>query len=260
MIRLALALACWCLWTTTASAERILSLDSCADQYVLALAPDADLMLTPRSDDDDSFFRRAASGHPRARVSLERALMFRPDVVVRTWGGDPRLIAALRNDGARIIDIPDVTDLSGARANLIDVGRALGRQEAAAREAARLDRRLADVRPRAARPEALYLTAGGYTAGPGAFVDSLLQAGGLANATRQPGFRPVSLERLVLTPPAMLVLGFFDRRRSDWRGVGRHPLVTRLAQDRPVARPAAATLSCPAWFAAETLPELSAAR
>lgn len=259
MIRLALAVAC-SLWATEASAERILSLDSCADQYVLALAPDAELMLTPRADDDDSHHRRAASGHRQARGSLERALMFRPDVVVRTWGGDPRLIAALRADGARVVDIPDVSDLQEARTTLIEVGRALGRDEAAAREAARFDRRTAQIARDGSRPDALYLTTGGYTAGRDTFIDALLKAAGLSNAEKEPGFRPVHLERLVLAPPAMLVLGFFDRARADWRGVGRHPIVARLAKDRPVARPPASTLTCPAWFAADALPGLSAAR
>lgn len=257
MRRLLLALVCWSLGAGAAAAERILSLDSCADQYVLALAPEAELMLTPRADDDDAFFRDAAADRRRGRGSLERALMFKPDIVVRTWGGDPRLIAALQRGGARIIDIADVSDLAGARANLIEVGRALGREGAAQREAARFDRltREADRADRGA--EALYLTAGGYTAGEGTFVDSLLTAAGLSNAARGPGFRPVSLERLALHPPARLVLGFFDRARSDWRGVGRHPLVTRLASGRPVARPPASTLSCPAWFAAAALPALS---
>ena len=37
---------------------RVMALDQCADQYVLALAPDADLALSPRADDPDAWLRR----------------------------------------------------------------------------------------------------------------------------------------------------------------------------------------------------------
>jgi iron complex transport system substrate-binding protein len=78
---------------------RVLSLDGCADQYVLAMAPDAELALSPRADDPDSHMRAAARGRTRVRTTLEAAVGFRPDVAVRQWGGDPRLVAALKARG-----------------------------------------------------------------------------------------------------------------------------------------------------------------
>ena len=35
---------------------RVMSLDGCADQYVMAMLPDAELALSPRADDADSYF------------------------------------------------------------------------------------------------------------------------------------------------------------------------------------------------------------
>ena len=69
---------------------RVMALDQCADQYVLALAPDAELALSPRADDPDAWLRREAAGHRRLRPTLEAAVGFKPDVVVRYWGGEPR--------------------------------------------------------------------------------------------------------------------------------------------------------------------------
>ena len=66
---------------------RIMALDQCADQYVLALAPDAELALSPRADDPDSWMRREALGRRQVRPTLEAAIGFQPDVVVRYWGG-----------------------------------------------------------------------------------------------------------------------------------------------------------------------------
>ncbi|MBU3969654.1 MAG: ABC transporter substrate-binding protein, partial [Alphaproteobacteria bacterium] len=70
---------------------RVMALDQCADQYVLALRPDAELALSPRADDPDAWLREAAAGRRRVRPTLEAAIAFRPDVVVRYWGGEPRL-------------------------------------------------------------------------------------------------------------------------------------------------------------------------
>jgi iron complex transport system substrate-binding protein len=97
---------------------RVLALDQCADQYVLALASEADLALSPRADDPDSRLRDAARGRRQVRPTLEAAIAFEPDVVVRYWGGEPRLLAALERRGVRVLLIDDATDMAiptGAR-------------------------------------------------------------------------------------------------------------------------------------------------
>lgn len=241
---------------TAASAEpgrlRVLSLDQCGDQYVLAIAPDADLALSPRADDPDAWLREAARGRRRVRGTLEAAVGFRPQVVVRYWGGEPRLLAGLEARGARVIEIADATDMDGIRANIRAV--AVGLEHPARGEAliARMDARLAGIAPPSTRDRgALYLTAGGFTAGTGTLIDAMFRAAGLINLAPQAGFGPVSVERIALEPPARFILGFFDQARADVRGPGRHPVVRRAARGRTKARLPAAALTCPAWFAAD---------
>lgn len=237
-----------------ASAEplRVLSLDQCADQYVLALAPDADLALSPRADDPDAWLREAAQGRRRMRGTLEAAVGFQPRVVVRYWGGEPRLLAALSRRGVTVIEIADATEMAGVRANIRAVADGLGRAERGQALIARLDARLAAVaRPPAAPQSALYVTAGGFTAGPGTLIDAMFRAAGLLNLAVRPGFGPVSVERIALDPPIRFVLGFFDQARADWRGAGRHPVLRRASAGRTTARLPAAVLTCPAWFAAD---------
>ncbi len=234
--------------------DRILSLDQCADQYVLALAPEAELFLSPRADDPDSWMAREARKHRRVRPTLEAATGIRPEVVVRYWGGEPRLLAALESRGARVVTIDDVSDLAGVRRNITEVAEALGRPEAGARLSGRMDGRLAEAAAVAApepRRTALYLTAGGFTAGAGTLVDAILRAGGYLNAAGITGFGPVSVERVALAPPRRFILGFFDQARADWRGAGRHPVVRAATRGRVVADLPAAALTCPAWFAAD---------
>lgn len=239
---------------------RVMSLDQCGDQYALALAPDAELALSPRADDPDSWMRRAAAGRRRVRPTLEAAVGFQPDVVLRYWGGDARLLDRLQAGGTRVATIEDASDFEGVRRNIRATADALGVPARGEALIARMDARLADAAPAAGAPRrtALYLTAGGFTSGPGSLVDAILGAAGLTNLVTAPGFAPASVERIVLWRPARFVLGFFDQVRGDWRGPGRHPAVRRAAAGRIVASLPAASLTCPAWFAADAAMMLKA--
>lgn len=239
---------------------RVMALDQCADQYVLALRPDADLALSPRADDPDAWLRDAARGRRRMRPTLEAAVGFRPDVVVRYWGGEPRLLARLEATGVKVATLPDATDFDGVRANIRSVALALGVPGRGEALIARMDARLAEGGPPRPepRPGALYLTAGGFTAGGSTLIDAILSAAGYRNLADKPYFSPVSVERIALYPPVRFVLGFFDQARGDWRGPGRHPVVRQAAQGRVAARLPAAALTCPAWFAADAAAMLKA--
>lgn len=230
---------------------RILSVDQCADQYALALAPDAVLALSPRADDPDSWMRSVANGHPRLRPTLEAAIAFRPDVVIRYWGGDTRLLASLEARGTRVVQIDDASDMAAVRDNLRKVSTSLGQPARGQALLARMDQRLAVASQRGARGSALYVTAGGFTSGGGTLIDAILRAAGFRNAAGFQGFGPVSVERIALKPPRRFVFGFFDQLRADWRGAGRHPVMRRAAENRTAARLPASVLGCPAWFAAD---------
>jgi iron complex transport system substrate-binding protein len=237
--------------TAGARPLRILSLDQCADQYVLALAPDAELALSPRADDPDAWLRAGAAGHRRLRPTLEAAVAFQPDIVVRYWGGEPRLLTALERRGAKVATIEEATDFDGVRANIRRVGDAFAEPTRANALIARMDGKLAAAhRPPAPGRSALYLTAGGFTAGEGTLMDAILKAAGYANLAA-PGFAPVSVERIALVPPLRFVLGFFEQLRADWRGAGRHPVVRRAAEGYTAASLPGAALTCPGWFAAD---------
>lgn len=233
---------------------RVMSLDGCADQYVLAMLPDAELALSPRADDADSYFAEQARGRRRVRPGLEAAVGFQPDLVVRQWGGDARLLAALERRGVKVVEIGDASSLGDVRANVVKVADELGRPEVGARLVSGMDARLADAARRAGpREPALYLTASGWTSGPGTLVDAVMTAAGLENAAKAPGFGAVGVEALALNPPDRFVLSFFDRPGSDRHGVGRHEVVRRAVSSGDAKVIPAALLSCPAWYTAEAV-------
>lgn len=230
---------------------RVMSLDQCADQFVLALAPEADLALSPRADDPDSWMAKAAQGKRRIRSTREAAAGFRPDVVVRYWGGGARLLAALEREGVRTLTVDDATDMDGVRANVRQVAAGLNQKARGERLIRHMDARLAEAQGAGQGRSAAYLTTGGFTSGPGSLMDAVLRAAGFRNAVTRPGYQPLGVERVLLSPPFLFVKGFFDVVRSDWRGAGRHPAVARVARDRTAASLPGAALTCPAWFAAD---------
>lgn len=262
LLALVLAMSATPAMADEARPPRVMSLDQCGDQYALALAPEAELALSPRADDPDSWMRAAAAGHRRVRPTLEAAIAFRPDVVVRYWGGDARLLARLEASGVEVVTLADATDFAGVRDNIRVAATALGHPARGETLIAGMDADLARAAPSAAAPKrsALYLTAGGFTAGRGTLIDAIFRAAGMLNAAAGAGFAPVSVERIALAPPRHFILGFFDQVRGDWRGPGRHPVVRAAARDRVVARLSAASLTCPAWFAADAAARLGARR
>ena len=236
------------------TAKRVMSLDSCADQYVLALAPRTAIVgVSPRADAPDSFLRAKAAGLPKRRTTIEAVLGAQPDVVVRQWGGDGRLTAAMTRRGVRTVSLGDATDFDGVRANVRQVAQALNRQAEGEALLARMDADLARAAGAGRGRSAFYLTPGGYTAGPNTMIDAMLRGAGFSNASTQPYFAPAPLEQMVLNPPKAVVLGFFDLTRAgaDRWGPGRHAALRKATQGRVIASLPGAMLGCSAWFAAD---------
>ena len=245
------------------AAPRIVSLDQCADQYVLALAPRGEIVaLSKRATNDDSYLKAAAAGLPQRRATLESILGERATIAVTYWAGDLRLPAALAARGVRVVQIGEASDYAGVERNIRQVAAALGLPEAGERMIDRMEGQLAQSRAAWGGARALYLTPGGFTAGRSTLVGAMMAAAGLVSAAPAPGYAPVSLEGLVLNPPAALVLGFFSDLavgRSRWTIAGNGYLQT-LNRDRAVASLPGSILGCPAWFAADGTLALARAR
>jgi iron complex transport system substrate-binding protein len=246
-----------------ASPPAVYSLDQCADQYVLALAPRSSIMaLSLRATNPDSYFAAQAQGLPRRRATLESVLAARPKVVVRYWGGEARMTSALEKRGIAVVSIDDATTFDGVAANVRKVAAALGAASEGERLVARMRAQLTATRGAWGGAGAFYLTSGGQTAGRGTLVDQMLSAAGLTNLGGGQGFHAVSLERLVLKPPRAIVAGFFDRYSAagqHW-SPGRNRLLARIVARRTIVTLPPTILACPAWFAADAPMKIAGAK
>ncbi|MFN7056000.1 ABC transporter substrate-binding protein [Hyphomonas sp.] len=227
----------------------LVSLDYCADQFVLALADRAQILaLSKDSERSFSHLRAQAAGIPKVRAAAEDVIALQPDIVVRSYGGDARALALYQRFGIRTVQIGYASDVSGAADLLRSVAAELGAGERAevilaAQPAARS----------VTTAEALYVTPGGVSAGRGTMIDAIIAHAGLANANTAEGWTSLPLERLVLSPPALMLTAFFgfDDDATDQWSVSYHPVMQRLMEEVPVIAMNEARISCPGWFVTE---------
>lgn len=235
---------------------RVMALDHCADQYVLALTPhDSVVGVSKRADDADSAQRALARGVPIRRADLEEVLASRAEIVVINWVSDPKLIQRLRERGIEVVKIGDANSFADVRRNIRQAAAALGRSAQGEALIAQMDARLAKSAGAWRGARAIYLTPGGFTAGSGTLMDALLRAAGMTNVETRPGYQSASLERLALDPPKTVVLGFFDtfQLAGDSWGPGRHQVMQRVVREHAVASLPGELLGCPDWTAAQAV-------
>lgn len=241
--------------------RRIVSLDFCADQYVIALADRGEIAgLSPDATKSFSYFNETARGLPRVRPRVEDILLQKPDLVVRSYGGGPGITATLERVGIRVIQLGYANDLNAARDQLMAVGAALD-QEARAKALAEKMPEAETIRKNGERPDILYLTSKGAVAGRGTFIDTLIVAGGGENFLNSDGWRGLPLEALVYDLPDIMATGFFDGpdAYTDHWSSAHHPVVARtMARVKHVDLPGAVT-ACNAWFTMDAVAILDSA-
>ena len=241
-------------------ASRIVSLDYCADQFVLGLADrERILALSPDAGKDFSYLRAEAAGLPMVRPRSEDVLALRPDLVVRNYGGGPRAAAFFERAGVPVLQIDFAPDIEAVRDRIRQAATALGVGDRGEALIAEMDARLARARAAAPDADTLYLAPSGVAAGSGTFVDHLIAAAGLDNFSDEIGWRSIPLERLVYETPDVYAVPVFERTNHNmvWTPF-RHPVAVRRVQAGPTLSIDGATTSCGAWFLADAVEALAA--
>jgi iron complex transport system substrate-binding protein len=241
---------------------RVVSLDYCADQYLLKLLPRSRIAaVSPYAEAEESYMRAAARGVRQVRPNAEDVLVLRPDLVVRSFGGGADAPAMFERAGVPVLQLGYADDLPGVRRMLVETALRLGeavKGEALARE---FDQRLAALRRGGRARRALYTNPGGVTSGPGTLIDAMLRDGGLRNFETRAGWVPLPLERLAYEKPDVIAAAFFDTRwrRSDpWSAAG-HPIASEGLAGVPHVALSSAWTSCGGWFLLDAVEALAKA-
>ncbi|NNL90091.1 MAG: ABC transporter substrate-binding protein [Marinicaulis sp.] len=237
---------------------RAISLDYCADQYLLKLAdPEQIIAVSPGADEADSYMRDEAREHRQVRPRTEEVLLLAPDVVLRQWGGGTEAESAFGRFGAEVVSIGFPTDFKGVAQSIRIAAAALEQEARGEALIEEMNARLARLREIEIDDQsALYVTPGGVTAGDQTMIHAMIEAAGLKNGAAVMGLSywpSLSVENLVLSPPGFVVAGFFDAgaEKSNHWSAGRHPAFADMFAKTPTVNLSADILSCAAWFAVD---------
>lgn len=241
--------------------RRIVSLDFCADQYLLAFGKrDEITALSPDSQMSFSYLREEARGVPQIRPRAEDILIAMPDAVIRTYGGGPNITRFLERVGIDVIQINYANDLAAIRNNVISTAEALGNGASGRTVVADMDRRLADA-GNAKLENVLYMTSKGAAAGTGTLMDELIVSAGGKNFVRRAGWGTAPLERLAYDNPDIIAASFFDGddAETDLWSPTRHPVARRAMKDSDVISIPGAWTACSAWFVIDAVDAMATA-
>ena len=241
--------------------RRIVSLDYCADQYVLKFADREDILaLSPDAGKRFSYMRAAAEGIPTVRPRTADVLALQPDLVVRTYGGGHNIADFMKEPGVPVVQIGFPQSIAEVRDEVLRVGTELGKPDEAEKLVADMDRRLKALAERSGpQREVLYMTPAGVTAGEGTLVHELFVAAGLRNFQDRPGWNPLPLERLAYERPDLIAAAFFESQTNhvdNW-SAARHPVARAQLLELPVVPLEGAWTSCGGWFLIDAVEALA---
>ena len=241
--------------------QRIVSLDFCADQYVLRFAErDRILALSPDAEREFSYMREQAAGLPTVRPVAEDVIILEPDLVVRAYGGGPQAAVMFQRAGVPVHNVPWAESIEAVTRVVLETASALGSANRGQAVATEMQARLAALPSLVQDVEALYMTPAGVTSGPGSLVHEIFVAAGLENFQTRPGWRPIPLERLAYERPDLIVPAFFDNLTNHphaWSPM-RHPVARSQLQARETIPMQGAWTACGAWFLMDAVEALAA--
>ena len=239
---------------------RIVSLDYCADQYVLQLVePERILALSRDAQREFSYLRDLAANLPTVRPTAEDVLVLGPDLVIRSYGGGPNAQAFYARAGVAVLNIGNANTIDEVLAIMADVAAGLGESERGAEVIEETRRRLAALPETTTALRTLYMTPAGVTTGPGSLVHEILLAAGLENYERTPGWHSIPLERLAFEAPELVAYASFGAgaEHPDAWSAMRHPLAQSQLAGREVVPLDGAWTACGAWFLLDAVEALA---
>jgi iron complex transport system substrate-binding protein len=242
--------------------KRIISLDFCADQYVLKLADrDNILALSPEATQDHSYLRLAAADLPVVRPRAENVIALQPDLVVRSYGGGPNATSFFTKAGIPVLNINWAGDFESIKTATKNVAKGLDEAERGTALVTEIESRLAALPKFSSDKNILYMTPTGVTTGPGSLINELLLKAGFTNFETRPGWHPLPLERLTTERPDKIAASFYDTSALShnlW-SAARHPIARQHLNTRSTIPISGAWTACGAWFAVDAVEALAKA-
>jgi iron complex transport system substrate-binding protein len=230
--------------TAAARPLRVMSLNQCTDQLVLALLPKSQITSVTwlSRDPSGSVMADAAADTPVNYGSAEEVFRDKPDLVITGNYTTPATRAILNKLRYPLLEITSSDSFEDIRRDTRLVAKAVRAEARGEALIARMDATLRGLAAASGPPLRVAAWDGaGFSARPGSMYDAVLKAAGahnVANDAGVPRSDAPDVETLLATAPDLLVEGEpgFERpgRRSD---VIANPTIRRFWGDRTVVIP-----------------------
>jgi len=218
--------------------HRIVSLNLCADQYLLALADRGQIAGLTRNAADPAMSAAAvqARGLHIMGLSAEEILAIDPDLIVGVPAKRSGIMATLAGRDYRIVDLKPAASFDDIVAQIREVAAAIDQVNRGEALIARMKRELAGLPRRRGAPVAVYYQRRGFMTGAGTLVDDLMSRVGLTNLAGKLG-KPVlsqmSLEQLMAAQPDYLIVeSNADRITDQGTEMLHHPILDGIPRLR----------------------------
>lgn len=217
---------------------RVASLNLSADEVLVEILPPGRLVSVTQWADvpgtSNVVGRVPKNVHRFVKADMEQLVALRPDIVVVSEYTDADFLKQLERSGLRVHRMLGLSTIAGVRGAILDLGRAVGEDEAARRLVAVYDTKLAELARRLAgvrQPRVLYWS-GNMTAGADTAIGALIEAAGAINVGREmgiTGIAPPGAERAFVTNPDAVLVGTWPGSKEALTG---HALFSQWAAVR----------------------------
>ena len=233
----------------------IVSLDYCADQFVLLLSYREQITAVSKAAEDVySFYREKARGLAKTNSSIEEVIMLKPDVAIQTYSSATHMGAMTERSNVLLVATLFGSDPETVYKNIKMVGDAINQVERANEFNENYKKRLEALQANKSNKIRLaYVTPSGVTAGMGTSVDEIIKLSGFENYTAAIGYTGwvnLPLENLIMDPPDAFITSFFDRdavTQSRW-SLSRHDFLFKMMDTIPTINLPSTHMSCNGLF------------
>lgn len=246
---------------------RAASFGLCADQMLLMLGDRAQIAsVSAQATGPLSFYAERARDFPANRGTAEEIIASGAKLLLVSDAMDQRSAEALSRFGVKVIQVPLANEWTEVERMTREIAGALGQPRKGEAVIADMRARLARVRPAEPRsdwPTVIYYRPDGGGAGAGTFVDASLSAAGFRNLQREwgpPLWSGVPVERVVLQPPDMFAVSYFDTGTRASAILRRNPVLWGKARTRPVLNVHGKYWNCGSPLLVDAVEQLAAER
>ena len=224
----------------TKELPNIISLNICADTYLVAFAdPKQILALAPQSHDSRfSAFTEKTKQFPINHGNIEEILMLKPDLLILSPYSSNHIKNMALRFGIKIFTLDAAHDYESARNEILQLGKAIGRKSQASQYLRQLDQEMEklkkNINHKIPPKRLLNIQRQGISIGKGHILDDIIIRAGAINLGRQGNhkIRIMSLENILqLHPDYILTIHRKISTKNQNMAILQHPALHQNFSD-----------------------------